>query len=176
MFHAHPGSAHLKPRYSGKSARRGLNSVLVVLRRWALSASVAGFVTFGCGTPAAYLVVSAPSTAITGSPFTVTVTAMVGGSQDKSINSAIHFTSSDPAAVLPLDHQFTAADAGSYTWPNGFSLKTPGSQSITATITTSSVINGTAKVTVTASTTQSKVNAPSTGILRTAFSASVAAQ
>jgi hypothetical protein len=76
--------------------------------------------TFGCGTPLAILNFSAPATATAGSPFTVTVTVTVGAKRDTIINSYITFTSSDPAAVLPGLYRFTAADAGSHTWTNGF--------------------------------------------------------
>jgi hypothetical protein len=149
---ANAGFGRFVEKFSSKSASLGLGKVLVVLRPWVLSAAVAGLVPFGCGTPTASLVISAPSTVIAGSSFTVTVTAMAGGSRDRVINSAIHFTSSDTAVVLPLDYQFAATDAGSHTFVNAFTLMTPGSQSITATVTTSSVINGTAHVTVTAAT------------------------
>jgi hypothetical protein len=64
------------------------------------------------------------------------------------INSIISFTSSDPAAVLPGSYQFTSAHAGSRTWTNGFTLMTPGNQTISASIFDASGINGTASVTV----------------------------
>jgi hypothetical protein len=105
--------------------------------------------TFGCGAPHAILDFSAPSTATAGSPFTVTVTVTVRGTRDTIINSIISFTSSDPAAVLPAPYQFTAADAGSHTWTNGFTLMTPGNQTISASIFDASGINGTTSVTVT---------------------------
>jgi hypothetical protein len=75
---------------------------------------------------------------------------MLNGSQDKIFNDEIHVTSSDPAAVLPSYYQYTAADAGSHTFPNGVRLKTPGNQTITATVTTSAGITGTTTVTVSA--------------------------
>jgi hypothetical protein len=115
----------------------------------AFSASVAGLAAFGCGNPVANLVISAPSTVIAGSGFTITVTAMAGGSRDKIINSSIHFTSSDIAAVLPGDYYYTAADAGSHTF-SGIILISPGSQSITATVPSSPGITGTTNVTVSA--------------------------
>jgi hypothetical protein len=77
---------------------------------------------------------------------------MVGGSRDKIINSSIHFTSSDRAAVLPGDYYFTANDAGSHTFTNAVTLMTAGSQSITATAFGASGLNGTANVTVSATT------------------------
>ena len=104
---------------------------------------------FGCGTTHAILEFTAPPTVTAGSPFTVTVTATADGKRDTIINGAIHFTSSDPAAVLPADSGFTPADAGSLTWTNGFILMTPGNQTISASILDISGINGTVNVTVT---------------------------
>jgi predicted short-subunit dehydrogenase-like oxidoreductase (DUF2520 family) len=104
--------------------------------------------TFGCATPHAVLNLTAPTTATAGTPFTVTVTAMIDGKRDTIINSYISFTSSDPAAVLPPQYRFTPADAGSHTWTNGFTLTTSGNQTISATIYDATGINGTADVTV----------------------------
>ena len=84
----------------------------------------------GCGTTHAILSFAAPPTATAGTPFTVTVSVLYQGKLDTVINSRIHFTSSDPGAVLPPDYYFTPTDAGSHTWMNGFSLATPGSQTI----------------------------------------------
>lgn len=104
--------------------------------------------TSSCATPHAVLNFTAPSTATAGSPFTVTVAATVNGERDTSINSLISFTSSDPAAVLPPQYQFTSADAGSHTWTNGFTLMTPGTQTISATIYDAAGINGSATIIV----------------------------
>jgi len=123
---------------------------VVPLRIWTLSAVVAGLATFGCGTTHAILEITAPSSAVSGSPFTVTVTAMVGSSRDTVINSAIHFTSSDSTAVLPGDYYFSGQDAGSHTFTNGVTLRTVGTQSLTAFIVGASGITGTANVSVSA--------------------------
>ena len=53
----------------------------------------------------------------------------------------IHFSSSDHQAALPSDYTFTAADAGVHTF--SATLKTAGSQSLTATDSTTSFITGT---------------------------------
>lgn len=111
-----------------------------------MTASV--LMTLSCATPHATLDITAPSAVAAGTPFTISVTTMYEGSRDSIINSFIHFTSSDTAAILPPDYRFTSADAGSHTWPNGVSLKTPGSQTITATIYMATGINGTVNVKV----------------------------
>ena len=104
MSNAKSGFVNLDAISPNRSTRLGPGSLLTTLRVCALTATVAGAVTFGCGTPHATFAVGVPSSAIAGSPFTVTVTAMVGGSRDTVINSSIHFTSSDSAAVLPTDY------------------------------------------------------------------------
>src|ERR1700693_1382291 len=115
-------------RFLGKSTRRGFLNVLTKLRLLALSGIMAGLMTSGCGTQHATLYVTAPSAAVAGTPFTVTVTAMIGGSRDRVINLPILFTSSDSAAVLPPFYGFTPNDSGSHTFTNGVILRTPGSQ------------------------------------------------
>ena len=55
----------------------------------------------------------------------------------------VHFTSSDSQAVLPSNYTFVAADDGAHTFTTVV-LKTAGSQSITATDTTTSSITGSA--------------------------------
>ena len=137
-------------RLLGELARLGWRNELCTVRLWALSVAMAVLVTSGCGSPVATLNISAPSTAKASSPFTITITAMLSGSQDKIFNDEIHVTSSDPAAVLPSDYQYTSADAGSHTFPNGVTLMTPGVQTITVGITTSAGITGTTTVTVSA--------------------------
>lgn len=117
-------------------------------RLCALIAAIAVSVTLGCGNSHAILNFTAPATATAGSPFTVTVTVTIDGNRDTEINSPIHFTSSDPAAVLPDDYTFTPADAGSHTWTNGFVLNTPGNQKISGSIFDATGINGSAAVAV----------------------------
>jgi ELWxxDGT repeat protein len=59
-----------------------------------------------------------------------TVTAQnADGSTNMSYGGTVHFTSSDPQAVLPADYTFTAADKGVHTF--GATLKSAGNQSIT---------------------------------------------
>jgi hypothetical protein len=105
-------------------------------------------VCFGCGNPHAILEFAAPSAVTAGSPFTVTVTATVNGNRDTIINSRMHFTSSDPGAILPGDYYFSTTDAGSHTFTNGFALITPGKQTISADIFDATGINGSVTVSV----------------------------
>ena len=71
---------------------------------------------------------------------------MIGSERDTIINNRVHFTSSDPAALLPGDYYFTPADAGSHTWTNDFVLMTPGNQTISGEIIEATGINGSATV------------------------------
>jgi hypothetical protein len=137
-------------RLSGALARLGLRNRRCTVPLRALGVAMAGLVMSGCGSPVATLNISAPSSAISGSPFTITITAVLNGSQDKIFNDEIHVTSSDPAAVLPSDYQYTATDAGSHTFPNGVTLRTPGRQTISVGTTTAAGITGTTTVTVSA--------------------------
>ncbi len=61
--------------------------------------------------------------------FTVTVRDNLGNVQT-GYTGTMHFTSSDPKAVLPADYQFTAADAGVHTFTA--TLKTAYWQSVSA--------------------------------------------
>ena len=88
------------------------------------------------------LVLAAPTAETAGTSFSLTVTAQnSSGATDTGYTGTIQFTSSDVQAGLPANFTFTAADAGTYTFT--VTLKTAGSQSITATDTTTSAITGT---------------------------------
>jgi hypothetical protein len=126
----------------------GRENLRHAIRLCALTTAIAIFLAFGCGTPHAVLNFTAPSTVTVAFPFTVTVTLTLEGKRDTIVNSVISFTSSDPAATLPAPYGFTPADAGSHTWTNGFILRTPGNQTISASLFDASGINGSATVTV----------------------------
>ena len=88
------------------------------------------------------LVLAAPTAETAGTSFSLTVTAQnSSGTTDTGYTGTIHFTSSDVQAGLPANYTFTAADDGTHTFT--VTLKTAGSQSITATDTTTSAITGT---------------------------------
>jgi len=137
---------HFEIGFLSKSSWPEISGMSSALRL--VIATIGLSIASNCSTPHAVLNFSVPTTAIAGSPFTVTVTATIEGKRDTIINSVISFTSSDPAAILPSPYQFTSADAGSHTWTNGFTLMTPGNQTVSASMYDASGINGTATVTV----------------------------
>jgi hypothetical protein len=82
-----------------------------------------------------------PSTTTAGVAHTFTVTALnANGTVNTGYTGTVQFSSSDPQAVLPADYTFTAADQGMHTFT--VTLKTAGSQSITATDTVTGSITG----------------------------------
>jgi len=86
--------------------------------------------------------VSFPSPITAGTSGSLTVTAkLADGSIDTHYIGTVLFSGSDPQAVLPADYAFTAADAGVHTF--SVTLRSAGTQSITATDYTSSSVTGT---------------------------------
>jgi hypothetical protein len=78
--------------------------------------------------------VAAPANATTGKPFSITVTAWDAYNNiATNYTGTVSFTSTDGAAVLPAPYTFTTADKGVHTFTNGVTLKTAGTQTITAT-------------------------------------------
>jgi len=74
--------------------------------------------------------ITAPLGVLPGIAAAITVTATApSGVIDAAYVGTIHFTSTDPTAVLPEDYTFTAADAGSHTFP--IALAGAGSQGVT---------------------------------------------
>jgi prepilin-type N-terminal cleavage/methylation domain-containing protein len=94
------------------------------------------------GVAASLAVTGYPSPTVSGVSHSFTVTAKdAGGNVATSYRGTVHFTSSDSVAVLPANYTFTAADNGAHTFPTA-TLKTLGTQSITATDTVTSTITG----------------------------------
>ena len=72
---------------------------------------------------------------------TIRVTAIDAyGNRVSGYTGTIHFTSSDAKAVLPANYKFKAADAGTHVFT--VTLKTAGTQSVTATDTLTKTIKG----------------------------------
>jgi hypothetical protein len=68
-----------------------------------------------------------------GTAFSVIVSALdSSGSVVTTFVGAVHFTSSDPNAILPADYTFAVADFGHHTFTAGVTLQTDGTQTITA--------------------------------------------
>jgi hypothetical protein len=96
---------------------------------------------------ATHFQITAPASVTAGTPFTITVTALTAGGQvDDLYTGTVHFTSSDDAAVLPADYKFSKRDLGVHTFT--VTLKSAGTQTITATDKSHKTITGTASVTV----------------------------
>src|SRR5262245_9384897 len=75
---------------------------------------------------------AAPTSATAGTAIDVTVTAQdENGDPVLNYTGTVHFTSTDPQAVLPVDYTFTPADGGSKTFT--VTLKTAGTRTVTVT-------------------------------------------
>jgi len=76
------------------------------------------------------------------------------GNTATGYRGTVAFTSTDSQATagsgLPSNYTFLASDSGSHTFSNGVTLKTAGSETVTATDTTTGTIKGTETVTITA--------------------------
>ncbi len=141
-------SVHDNMRVSAKPRPSITAGVMLPLRLCAMTAVIVTSTTLGCAGPRAILNFAMPTTATVGTPFTVTVNVTVNGQPDRIFDSFIVFTSSDPAAVLPGEYVFSPADAGSHTWTNGFTLNTPGRQTVSGIVYDARGINGSATVIV----------------------------
>jgi hypothetical protein len=94
------------------------------------------------GAASLFIVAGFPTTIAAGTPGTFTVTAKDAyGNTATGYNGGVHFTSSDNQAVLPADYTFVAGDNGTHSF--SATLKTAGSQSITATDKANSTVKGT---------------------------------
>ena len=83
-----------------------------------------------------------------GAANTLTVTARdASGGVLTSYRGSVRFTSTDASATLPPSYTFTAADAGTHTFA-GVTLRTAGSQALTATDTTFASVTGSRTVSV----------------------------
>jgi hypothetical protein len=81
---------------------------------------------------AASLVLTGPSSATAGTPFTVTVTVYdAWGNVATGYLGTVTFSCTDAAATLPSDYPFQAGDQGSQSFQ--VTLMTPGTQRLTVT-------------------------------------------
>jgi hypothetical protein len=83
--------------------------------------------------------ITAPSTAVPGTPFDVTVTALdPSGNLDANYQGTVTFstTDTDPGVVLSADYTFTTGDGGDngvHAFAGGVILITAGAQTLTVT-------------------------------------------
>src|SRR5262249_35638557 len=88
-----------------------------------------------------YTVTGTPASATAGTSFTFSVTALTAaGLTNTGYLGTVHFTSSDPQAVLPPDTMFAAGDHGKKTFT--VTLKTAGSQTISVADVNGGVVGG----------------------------------
>lgn len=126
---------------------------------------------------ATHLSVTAPVSSTAGTSFSFSVTALDASNHPVAgYAGTLHFTSTDPLAVLPADYTFTAADSGTHTF-SAITLNVAGSQIITVTDATNPALSGTsAPVTVSAgASTHLAVSAPASATAGTPFSVTVTA-
>jgi hypothetical protein len=118
-------------------------------------------ITVIAGTVTQFSVTTSPTTTAAGTAIGVTVVAENAyGIQVQGYLGTVHFTSSDPHAVLPADYQFTANNFGRQTFV-GVILNTVGTETITASDTVNAAITGTATVSVLAPAVRKARNQPS---------------
>jgi hypothetical protein len=142
-FTSTDNQASLPANYTFVSADKGSHSFSVTLKTAGnqsvtatdqSNASLTGTQSGISVTPAvAQFVVSGfPASATAGTTATVTVAAKDNfGNLATAYTGTVHFTSSDPQAVLPADYKFVSGDQGSHSF--SVTLKTAGSQTLTAT-------------------------------------------
>lgn len=140
------------------SLRNGEGAILIKASTVAVSFQVSGL----------------PSSATAGAPLSFTVSAVdASGHVVPGYTGTVHFTSSDPAAGLPGDYTFTAADNGVHTF--SITFKTAGARTLTVTDTLSGIA-GTQTLTVNpAAASQLQLSGPSTVSALTPFAVTVTA-
>ena len=153
-FTSSDASAVLPANYTFTGADNGVHNLSVTLKTAGSQSitatdTVTGTIT---GTQSGITVNPAGAATLTVSGFTsptnagtahnVTVTAQDAfGNVATGYTGTVHFTSSDGRATLPANYTFTGGDAGTHVF--SATLKTPGTQSITATDTVTGSITGT---------------------------------
>jgi S-adenosylmethionine hydrolase len=124
---------------SGQSDSHNFSVVLKSAGVWSITAtdiakpSLSGTqsnITVSANTAASLTLTGFPTTATAGTAYNVTVTAHDAyGNVATGYTGKVHFSSTDPKAVLPADFTFAASNAGTASFP--ITLETVGSRSIT---------------------------------------------
>jgi Tol biopolymer transport system component len=152
-FTSSDGQAVLPADYTFTAADAGVHTFNVALRTAGpqsltaadtTTASITGNetgISVNPATASTLTVTGYPSPTTAGASGSFTITALDAyGNVATGYTGTVHFSSSDEQADLPADYTFTADDAGVHTF--SATLKTAGTQSVTATDTTTSSIVG----------------------------------
>jgi hypothetical protein len=124
-------------------------TVTAVFRSWTATSAPSAPVAV---TSVASFTVSAPASTTAGTAFSVTVTAKdQSNATITGYTGTVHFTTTDPAGVVPADYTFVAADHGTHTFSNAVTMRTAPTQSITVNDTAAPSAKGSASVNVAAS-------------------------
>jgi hypothetical protein len=118
----------------------GMQSLTVIQSGTAVTGTQSG-ITVSPAAASTFAVTGFPSPVTAGVAGSFTVTARDPyGNRATGYTGAVHFSSSDARAALPGNYTFSAGDAGTHTF--SATLKTAGSQSLTATDTVNPAITG----------------------------------
>jgi hypothetical protein len=125
--------------------------------------------------PPVFLHVHSPTTVYTGTPFSVTVTAVDGnGNTVTSYTGTVDFTSNDPLANLPGRYTFTSSDQGSHTF--SVTLNTKGNESVSITDNANESIDGSISEAVTLPPDHLQIAGTGASVAGSPFSITVTAQ
>jgi len=186
-FTSSDGQAILPANYTFTAADNGVHTFTITLKTAGsqavtvtdtLTSSITGTQSGITVTAAAASTFSfaMPVGATAGAAFNATVTAKDAfGNTASGYTGTVHLTSSDGQAVLPSDYTFIGTDNGVHIFP--VTLKTAGSQTVTATDTNNGSINGNGSITVFATGASTlAVTMPANATAGTTFNASVTAK
>jgi hypothetical protein len=121
----------------------GIQSIAVIDTATSAITGLRSGIVVTAAAPATLFVSGFPSPSVVWTKHSLTVAANDRyGNTATGYRGTIHFTSSDPKAVLPAKYTFTAADKGVHVFSLAATLKTVGTQSITATDTVAATIHG----------------------------------
>jgi hypothetical protein len=140
----------------------------------AVSCSCGGGSSASGGSPATHLSVSAPAASTAGKPLNFTVTALDASNQvASSYAGTVQFTSSDGQAVFPTNHSTLSNGTGTFS----VTLRSTGSQTITATDTANTSLTGASgAIGVSGAATHFSITAPAKATAGTAIVIAVAAR
>jgi hypothetical protein len=185
QFSSSDPSAMLPAGYAFTAADQGVHVFSVTLEQAGPQSVTAADTVNASSTGTASLTVNAaaathfrlkvPASATAGAPFVLRVTALDAfNNVVPSYTSTVHFTSTDPSAVLPADYTFQLTDQGLAIV--AAALQTTGKMSLTATDTVASSITGTTSIQINpAPASHVRVSIPSTSGAGAPFSVTITA-